>query len=67
MDEELYREKGYEVDAACAGAYFRVGKYLNIPNPGIAYSGDPNLSVYITQEMKGALQELFEIPARKTA
>lgn len=41
--------KLYEADSAVVGLYVRCGQYLNIPCPGTAFNGDPNISVYVTE------------------
>ena len=46
-------------DADAEGAYFRRGNYLNIPHPGTGLQGDPNISVFLTSEIKRAVKELI--------
>ena len=50
---------GKEIHAAAQGLYFRRSRYLNIPHPGTGRQGDPNISVYVTDEIRKAVFELI--------
>lgn len=42
-------------DVAYQGKYIRSGNYLNLPGPGHAYDGDPNMSIETDEEFRKAL------------
>lgn len=48
----------FDGDCAGQGEYIRYGNYLNIPCPGTGSDGDPNVSVFLTKEIKEAVQKL---------
>lgn len=50
----------YLLNSAEEGKYGRSGKYLNIPYPGHGHDGDPNISVYITEEIHKAIAAILE-------
>lgn len=57
---DILRQK-FRADCAEIGEYIRTGNYLNIPSPGSGADGDPNISVYITDEMRECVRKLTEI------
>lgn len=44
--------------ASRKGVYFRYDRYLNIPGPGTGQDGDPNISIFLTAEIKKAVTHL---------
>lgn len=50
--------KRFLVSSGVKGKYVRVLNCLNIPCPGSSLNGDPNISVYCTEEIKAALRTL---------
>lgn len=42
------------------GRFCRQGPYLSIPCRGTGADGDPNFSVYVTGEIRGAVRQLLE-------
>lgn len=56
--EMLEERIGLRLSAAMLGRYARRGPYLNIPHPGTGLPGDPNISVYITPEIRTAVVAL---------
>jgi hypothetical protein len=51
--------KKFNADAASPGRFIRRGSYLNLPMPGTGVDGDPNISVYISPEIRLAIQALL--------
>lgn len=39
--------------------FIRWGRYLNLPHPGTRHDGDPNLSLYVTEEIQEAIWALI--------
>lgn len=50
----------FDADAGVQGHYIRKGKWLNIPAPGNGFDGDPNISVFVSDEIKEAVRKLIE-------
>ncbi len=46
-------------EVAYQGRYLRYEKFLNLPGPGHANDGDPNVSIYITKKIQVAVDELI--------
>ena len=46
-------------DSAEQGQYIRSGNFLNIPCPGTGHDGDPNVSIYLDEEIKEAVRQLL--------
>ena len=46
-------------DVAVQGRYIRFGPCLNIPGPGTGHDGDPNISVYVTDEIQEAVRSFL--------
>jgi hypothetical protein len=46
---------------AYQGRYIRSGQHLNIPGPGTAYDGDPNLSVLLSDDLKRYVRMFLEL------
>lgn len=42
------------------GKYIRFGRYLNIPGPGTGHDGDPNVSIYLDDEVIAAVGRFFQ-------
>lgn len=40
--------------------FLRYKNYLNIPCPGTSYDGDPNISIFISDEIKKEVEELLQ-------
>ena len=51
--------KEYEADVAEQTLFIRKGNYLNIPCPGTAHDGDPNVSIELDDEIKEKVKELI--------
>ncbi|HUX36048.1 MAG TPA: hypothetical protein VMV71_03385 [Candidatus Paceibacterota bacterium] len=49
----------YLLSSAEEGKYGRSGSYLNIPSPGTGHDGDPNISVYVTEEIRKAIAAIL--------
>jgi hypothetical protein len=43
------------------GVYIRYGRFLNIPGPGTGDDGDANLSIYINDSIKEAVEKLLKL------
>jgi hypothetical protein len=56
--EELIKRYGAEV--AAKGLYIRWKDYLNLPCPGTGFDGDPNLSIYLSHEIRMTVKEMLE-------
>ena len=50
----------FDADSAKQGKYIRRGNLLNIPGPGTAYDGDPNISIFLDDEIKKAVTGLLD-------
>jgi hypothetical protein len=48
-----------EWDRKQRGLFIGKGPYLNIPGPGTGEDGDPNISVFVTEEVKEAIKQLL--------
>lgn len=53
----------YDATDGVPGYFIRRGRFLNIPCPGTAYDGDPNLSVFVTDEIKKAVKAITRLQA----
>ncbi len=51
--------KTFGGESAYQGHYIRWKNFLNIPCPGTGYQGDPNISIYVDEEIKKAVNELL--------
>lgn len=66
LDDNINDESGlwfigrYGGTVAVQGKFLRWGPYLNIPGPGTGRNGDPNISVYVSNEIKQAVQSMLE-------
>ena len=49
----------YDAESSIPGHFIRKGKFLNIPMPGTGMDGDPNISIFITEEMQEAIRNLL--------
>lgn len=58
---EEHFAKRYDADCAIPGMFIRKGNFLNIPGPGTGKDGDPNVSVYLTDEVKDAIRDLTKL------
>ncbi len=54
---DLY--KGLQVDSAVQGVYIRWRNSLNIPCPGTGHDGDPNVSIYLDDQIRQAVRQLM--------
>jgi len=52
-------EKNSDLEQECEGKYFRFKNYLNIPCPGTGDDGDPNISIYLSREIKNAVRKFI--------
>lgn len=50
----------FDGDAGVQGHYIRKGQFLNVPMPGTGLGGDPNVSVYVSEEIQKAVRKLIE-------
>lgn len=48
-----------KADAGEFGCFVRKDRWLNIPNPGTGHHCDPNLSVFVTDEVQEAVQKIL--------
>lgn len=51
--------KDYGADAGGQGQFVRRGQFLNIPGPGTGNDGDPNISIFISDDIKQAIDTLL--------
>ncbi|MDD4290128.1 MAG: hypothetical protein PHH83_02510 [Patescibacteria group bacterium] len=51
----------FGAESAQQGKYIRWKEYLNIPCPGTGHDGDPNVSVYIEEDIEKAIKQLLEL------
>ncbi|MFH1145597.1 MAG: hypothetical protein V1707_01385 [bacterium] len=49
------------ITCATQGKYIRKGRYLCLPGPGTSLQGDPNLSLYIHDEIREAMKNLITL------
>lgn len=49
----------YGGDSAMQGAFIRWKDFLNIPGPGTAFDGDPNISLEINEDMRVAVRDML--------
>ena len=56
-DDEEFRQL-FLYDDAYPGHFIRYADYLNFPCPGTGHDGDPNISIYITGDMKDVIDDL---------
>ncbi len=54
-DTDQWLIERYGGTVATQGKFLRSGKYLNIPCPGTGHDGDPNISVFVTDEIRNAV------------
>jgi len=52
----------YGGDSAEQCCYIRQGNHLNIPGPGTGHDGDPNISIFLEDDIKNAVRQLLELP-----
>lgn len=50
----------YGADAAEQGKFIRWLNFLNIPCPGTGHDGDPNVSVFLDDMIRGSVRRLLE-------
>ena len=50
----------YGAHTAVPGKYIRYGRWLNIPCPGTACDGDPNVSIWVEEMIQEAIIKLLE-------
>jgi hypothetical protein len=50
----------FGADSAEQGKYIRWENFLNIPCPGTGHDGDPNISIYLDEEIQDAVRQLLE-------
>lgn len=55
-----YLRKTYGAEFADQGKYIRLGSFLNIPCPGSGRDGDPNISIFLYEELSEAVRKLLE-------
>lgn len=52
--------KKFGAESGVQGSYIRNGPFLNIPMPGTGHDGDPNISVFVTDEIQSAVRKLLD-------
>jgi hypothetical protein len=55
-DSESFVAK-YKATAGAHGIFLRRGNYLSLPCPGTGSDGDPNVSLYLSPEIKAAIEK----------
>lgn len=50
----------YGADVCCTGRFLRYSNFLNIPTAGTRFANDPNVSIFISDEIKEAIRSLVE-------
>jgi hypothetical protein len=58
-DESKHLASRYSADRAVQGKFIGKDEYLNIPCPGTGDNGDPNISLYNTNEIAEAVGKLL--------
>lgn len=54
-DTDEWLTQRYGGTVGVQGKFLRSGRYLNIPCPGTGHDGDPNISVFVTDEIRDAV------------
>ena len=54
----------YGADSAEQGKYIRWDRFLNIPCPGTGHDGDPNISIYVDDVLRDAVQDLLSVQSQ---
>jgi len=49
----------FGADSGIQGAWVRKENYLNIPCAGTGFTGDPNISIYLSKEIKKTVKKLL--------
>ena len=49
----------YGGEVACQGKFIRHQSFLNIPGPGTGHDGDPNISIFLSEEIKSTIRKLL--------
>lgn len=50
----------FKADSGIQGRYIRKNQFLNIPMPGTGMDGDPNISIFISDEIKESVRKLID-------
>lgn len=58
--------KRFNATAGDEGLFIRTGRHLSLPCPGNALFGDPNIAVFLTDEIREAVAKLIEYAERST-
>lgn len=56
--EDVDFAQRFGADCARIGFFIRKGDFLNLPDPGTGESKDPNVSIFLTPEIKKAVRKL---------
>jgi hypothetical protein len=59
--EYSWMTKRFMAESCKQGKFIRVENYVNIPGPGTGHDGDPNISIFLDQEMKDAVEKMIGI------
>lgn len=57
VPEKMQNESRFEGQAFVQGSFIRCGRWLNIPHPGTGSQGDPNISIFVSNEMRDAVED----------
>jgi len=49
----------YGGEVACQGKFIRHKSFLNIPGPGTGHDGDPNISIFLSEEIRTTIKKLL--------
>ena len=55
MQASRWMLEDYGAECGFQREFIRWGRYLNLPHPGTRQDGDPNLSLYVTEEIQEAI------------
>lgn len=57
--DEQYMIRDYGITTGNVGRFVRYKDYLNIPAIGTGYDGNPNLSIFLSEQIKEAVRKLI--------
>lgn len=57
--QSTFAEK-FDTDDGEQGQFIRNGSFLNIPMPGTGMDGDPNISLFVSDEIRQAVREFID-------
>ncbi len=66
IDSAFGVTRGFEDGASHQNSHFiRFGRFLNVPCQGTSMDGDPNISIFITDEIQKAIRDLLEAATKR--